>query len=270
MPSETDDSRATILPAEPLRKRRAGATWESVVLLVAVVLAGGSAFEILAHYVPQFSRDDTPSVLLTATPSVYEFGQVSAGVHSAEFSLENSAEVPVQIVSVSKSCDCTDVRVPAEILLPGDTVSLECEWDLTGYDGAVDSHVTAFVRVLDSDDPSAESDSSNVPEADLKEMELHLNADVVPTWRIVPDRLTFSANETETQRVQVVPVGAQSISVLSIVCAHEAFDVSADPSSNELVITCDPEKWLIDGWIRVSVQTDCPISPTKRITLTVR
>jgi hypothetical protein len=238
---------------------------DSVVLLGALLLASVAAADIVCQlwiHSGHAKKGDERLCPLRATPAVYDFGRVREGIRSASFSLTNATSVPVHVASVHKSCSCAEVRVPNETIEPADSVPLHCEWDLRGDAGMTRTDLIVYVA-------SERSHSGKAPpDSELTRLRLGLRADVVPAWRIVPDKLLFREG-VRTLTAIVEPVAASEVSLVSASCAHDAFRVSVDVPANRVRVSFDSEKWLLPGPVDVLIETDSKMTPRKRLPLSV-
>ncbi len=83
-------------------------------------------------------------------PYSWDFGQVKEGeVLKHNFILKNESEKTLTIKDVNTSCGCTASKVEKKILLPGQSATLEVQFNSKGYSGPVQQYVYVHTDSLD-------------------------------------------------------------------------------------------------------------------------
>jgi len=82
--------------------------------------------------------------------TVHDFGTIQEGDKpSFDFHFVNIGDAPLVIVSVDKSCGCTEPSFPEEAILPGDTASIQVGYNSVGRKGRFDKSITVNSNAKD-------------------------------------------------------------------------------------------------------------------------
>lgn len=79
----------------------------------------------------------------------YDFGEIPEGqVVEHVFALKNTGKTPLEIISVTPDCNCTEVRLSAKRIKPGKQAELIVTFNSRGQKGG-------FIKlvIIESDDP---------------------------------------------------------------------------------------------------------------------
>ena len=192
-------------------------------------------------------------------PGDFDLGETPEGFHQFTPSLLNKRQHPVRIAYVSRSCDCADVRVSSDPIAPGESVDLNCTWDLRGYQGPTETNLTIWVDENVTD--LSTTPSTSVP--------FSLRATVLPQWSLVPNAITFSAGEASRQRVAVVPMDGEQVDVATVSSDHPALQCVLHADQGEFEVQFDPTLWRLPGTAVITVRTTSTLSPVRRLSVRV-
>ncbi|MCX5702658.1 MAG: DUF1573 domain-containing protein [Candidatus Omnitrophica bacterium] len=82
----------------------------------------------------------------------YDFGQVKEGeVLKHNFILKNESQNLLTIKDLNTSCGCTGSKAEKRSLLPGETTSIEVQFNTKGYSGQIQQYV--YVQTDNIDNP---------------------------------------------------------------------------------------------------------------------
>jgi len=85
-----------------------------------------------------------------ADPYSWDFGRVKEGeALKHTFILKNESHKTMAINDVNTSCGCTASKVEKKILLPGQSATLEVQFNSKGYSGPVQQYVYVHTDSLD-------------------------------------------------------------------------------------------------------------------------
>jgi hypothetical protein len=74
--------------------------------------------------------------------NVYNFGRIKEGrVLRHKFTLKNTSEKTLKIISINTSCGCTISKVRQKVILPAQSSSVEVQFNTKGYCGPIEQHV---------------------------------------------------------------------------------------------------------------------------------
>lgn len=83
-------------------------------------------------------------------PNAWDFGEVKEGeVLKHNFILKNESAKKLNIKEVNTSCGCTVSKVDRKIISPGESASIEVEFDSKGYSGPSQQFVYVTTDSLD-------------------------------------------------------------------------------------------------------------------------
>lgn len=84
--------------------------------------------------------------------TLWDFGQIKAGqIVKHDFTLTNTAQMPLVISAINTSCGCTVPEVKKKLLSPGESTLVEVSFNSTGYAGPVEQYV--YVHTDRTDNP---------------------------------------------------------------------------------------------------------------------
>ncbi len=82
--------------------------------------------------------------------TVHDFGSMQQGAKpSYDFHFVNTGDAPLVIVSVDKSCGCTEPSFPEQAILPGDTAAITVGYNSVGRQGRFDKSITVNSNAKD-------------------------------------------------------------------------------------------------------------------------
>lgn len=89
----------------------------------------------------------SPAIAFDST--VHDFGNVkeNAGPVSHEFTITNTGDAPLIIVSATTSCGCTTPQIPEEPIKPGATAKLKVTFDPLGRPGEFDKSIKVKTNI---------------------------------------------------------------------------------------------------------------------------
>jgi hypothetical protein len=226
-----------------------------------IAIAGSATVYLSLHFHDTFPGlfRSSPIVALKPESATIDLGVVREGTYPASFHLTNTTRAPVRIIRVSKSCGCTDVFAPTVWVAPGESVTIQCKWDLRGKTAGTQSSLT--VR--------AEQEEPGGTESQLEPVRLLLNARVVPAWNTDPAFLSFSEGQSETKSFMIKPLWESGVRLDSADCPHDAFAVNCDTTTGRVTLSFRSDRWLLSGPVDVFVKTTSSICPVRRIRIEV-
>lgn len=195
-----------------------------------------------------------PDDALKPDAAVHDFGAVGQNEKRQHvFSLHNSGDEPIHIISVQTSCGCTVAEYKESDLQPGEKLALQLTFETGRSRGRVHTRCDVFYL----------SGAS----AAIQSVDLTLVATVQPDLEIAPSSISFlHVDETTPSRVQDVVISAGRVEhfrIVGVECTHPAFSAKVlEPSEAGQVtvqITFAPEKWL--GFSKLSelrITTNAP------------
>jgi len=81
---------------------------------------------------------------------VHDFGTMTEGDKpSYDFLFTNSGDAPLVIVSVDKSCGCTEPSYPEKAIMPGDTGFIKVGYNSVGKEGRFDKTISVNSNAKD-------------------------------------------------------------------------------------------------------------------------
>jgi hypothetical protein len=84
-------------------------------------------------------------------PAFWDFGQIKAGqIVKHDFTLTNTAQMPLTISAINTSCGCTVPEVKKKFLPPGESTLVEVSFNSTGYAGPVEQYVYVHTDRMDN------------------------------------------------------------------------------------------------------------------------
>jgi Protein of unknown function (DUF1573) len=230
--------------------------------IVGVVLAAGT----IAAQIHPWKSIQPSSAPIQVEPEVYDLGKVREGVYSKEFLLTNVSDAATQVVAVQKACGCEEVHVSDEPFDPSSSIQLSCKWDLRGKDGSTETNFTILTRSV-----TMPASAGERAESAILPVRVLLKAEVIPSWRLVPDTLSFSiaAGPVAQQTFHVKSMDDYPVSLISASSGHDAIKVSFDGAPNEVNVSFDRTKWLVPGPVEILIRTDCRVCPNKILPVSV-
>ena len=82
--------------------------------------------------------------------TVHDFGTMQEGSKPKyDFKFVNRGDAPLVIVSVDKSCGCTEPSFPEEAIMPGDTGIIQVGYNSVGREGRFDKSITVNSNAVD-------------------------------------------------------------------------------------------------------------------------
>jgi len=214
---------------------------------------------------------------LVPSSEVIEFGAVSWGMQSREFTLTNMSGHDLRIERVVTSCDCAKVLIPDGLVRPNDGVTGTVRWDTRGKHGPSDSMFYVAYSAVEDGEHSRVSEKQRVA--------LRLTGSVEPDFNYYPERLVFLAgnaqtgpNDIQSQKVVIVSStrGQSTQRMLSVQTSHPAFTATLADDKGSAKITFEPSRWRGRGMqsfvksAEVTITTNNEYSRTLRIPIAVK
>ncbi len=238
------------MPTENGRKK-------SIVPFCFFVLSG---FILVAAFWVLFRGEQslpTPKPLLTFTPATVQFGSVSQGIEDGKVVITNTSDKTINIKSITKGCDCTEVLVEQGPFSPGKKRDMSFQWDTRGRRG--DNGIVIAVSYL--------------VEGETKERvaPLTLEAVVIPDFEVLLGKLTFFANHPETRQITLQPSKTVEIKIQDMIINHPAFTATVSPDALSITVQFDPESWT-DGLrvLNAQVATTSDNEPVFSLPISIR
>jgi hypothetical protein len=142
---------------------------------------GGAVLLVLACWVLFYDASATkkPDPILLFTPKTVQFGSVSQEVLRGTAFVTNASDKRLDIVAVTKGCDCTEVLIKQGELLPGEQREISFQWDTHGRRGDTGVIIGIIYKMMNEHEQSEQI------------APLTLKATVVPDFEISPSKLDF-------------------------------------------------------------------------------
>jgi hypothetical protein len=226
-----------------------------------IVLLCGAALALAGSLVSAYLARPRCAVCddeLVATPPTHQFGQLRQGATvTATFDLSNRCSVPVHIDRVMTNCDCTEHKLSASDLQPGEAASLTVTWHVGAKRGEVSTHASVVYRRQGA----AQSD----------QVSIRLTADVVPDVVCSPSRLVFESGRAAKQSLHFSSDRLEGRLLLQAFCTQQAFTAVLSPDGDSVEVAFDPALWP-GGNVRAElvVRTISSNEPNCRIELEVK
>jgi hypothetical protein len=81
----------------------------------------------------------------------WDFGKIQEGeVLKHAFLLKNKSKQTLTILDVNTSCGCTISEVKDRVLLPGESTTIEVQFNTKGYSGAVQQYIYVHTDSVDN------------------------------------------------------------------------------------------------------------------------
>lgn len=187
------------------------------------------------------------SVPITIEPTVFDAGSVMEGSLTGSFAISNSSQDRFRVVSVSKSCDCTDIKASTSILPPAGSMPIDFTWSTVNKQGATESSfVIVLSRVID--------DGTVKDEKPPYRLLARLKADVHQRWWMEPRTLVFREGvDSALSRIRVAP--QISASILKATCSHPALNAEVVENGNSVLVSINRKLWLASSTAQIVVST---------------
>lgn len=83
-------------------------------------------------------------------PDAWDFGRVKEGkALKHNFALKNESDKTLMIKEVNTSCGCTASKAKKNVLLPGESTSIEVQFKSKGYSGPTQQYIYVHTDSLD-------------------------------------------------------------------------------------------------------------------------
>ena len=107
-------------------------------------IRAGLVLCFIGLFCPAWAQQAPASTGLVCEQPVYDYGTISAFSIKHTFILKNSADVPVTIVRVLKTCSCVSARLAKQTLAPGERTELTIKFSLANRVGRQRKTVYVF------------------------------------------------------------------------------------------------------------------------------
>jgi uncharacterized protein DUF1573 len=199
--------------------------------VIAAALAAVSAYLALATSPPLKS--------LFCDPATHDFGTVRQGaLLKTSFTLTNQGPKAIEIVSLLKSCTCTEAKALKQRLEPGETTSIDVGIKV----GAARRTLSSSVHVTYCQ-AGDEKDKSNNKTAVVG---FEAVASISPDVACEPEVLTFFPSTTNRKTLRVFSQWLKGPLIKKVYARHRAFQVKAQDDGTHVEITFDPSLWPKD------------------------
>jgi hypothetical protein len=205
---------------------------------------GAAAF--LVHTFIQLPSLES-GVPVSIEPTVFDAGSVMEGSLAGTFTITNESHDPYRIVSVSKSCDCTNVRAPISILPPAGSLPIDFTWNTLNKQGATEStFIVILSRVIDGGAAKGESQPYHLI--------ARLKADVQQRWWMEPSTLVFrDGASSAVSRIRVAPQVRASL--INASCSHQALHAEIVDNGTAVKVTLNRKVWIASASAQVLVSS---------------
>jgi hypothetical protein len=180
-----------------------------------------------------------------STQPVVDVGEVRQGIAKGEFEVINTSDKKVTILTVVKTCRCTDIALSNSDVLPNQKTKISLHWDTRAMRGKQSNMVTLIYSIAGDDRKYS--------------LELFVRGDVMPSYYVIPDVLEFSRKKDVVKNVRLVSHDVKlPIKINCVTCSFQGFDVEK-LSDHEVSISFAYEKWKDDTGIVpfFGIETDC-------------
>jgi hypothetical protein len=221
-------------------------------LLIPAILLLGVGFCALSDAF-RASRVGLESRTLEADEATVHLGSLGQGdVAQVQFMLTNHSKRAASLLRIDPLCGgCTQVRPSRERVPPGESVTIDAQWDLASYRG----HSSTQLSVAFIEDGAEE----------LQVLWLTASADVEPDIRLQPAEIEFVANRAAQSAVHLSPGRMRQFEVLDAWSDTPGIHVQLAEGSTEVVVCFDPTAWKRTEPVRnkpvVSIKTNSPHQP---------
>ena len=219
-----------------------------------VVFVQSLAFWILFH------GDQPPTLpkpVLMFSPEKILFGSVLQGIERGKAVVTNVSTKPVEITSISKGCDCAEVRIARGKLLPGEQREITFHWDTRGRRG--DNAISIGVFYTMENDPKERIAT------------LMIEAAVTPDFEVSSKKLVFFSNRQEAHQFTLTTARDSPVEIKGVIIHHPAFSSKISSDGQSVVISFDPEKWTDDvRFIVAQVPTTSENEPVFRLPISIQ
>jgi Protein of unknown function (DUF1573) len=190
-------------------------------------------------------------------PAVYDFGTVEQNTTlSAKIHLLNGRNEFLEILSVVKSCNCSEVEVEPKLIAPGGKAEFSVSWRVGKRRGPVNETLVALC--------TAANDSS-------QPILIRLAADVSPAVICDGDSLVFNAKNPSPKKLHFKGGKGFALKLLGSGSNHGSVKTACDSETNTITIGFDP---TVPGWetgdLLVTVITGCPAEPELQFSVTIQ
>jgi hypothetical protein len=220
------------------------------ILIPAILLLGIGSWTLSDAYMA--SRVAAESRTLEADEATIDVGTFGQGeVAHLRFTLTNHGKQPVKLLRIDPSCGCTKARPSREHIPPGESVTIQADWELGGSRGETSTQLSvAFI------------------EDDAEELEilwLTAVADVQPDIHFQPTQVQFTLGTPAESVVQLIPGRMQEFKVLDAWSSTPGILVQPLVGRREIMVSFDPTGWKPSKRVGqqplISIKTNSPNEP---------
>jgi hypothetical protein len=169
---------------------------------------------------------------LSIVPKTIDFGRVYQGVEQGRAEVVNNSEKSIDIKSVIRGCDCTDVNILKGVLRPKEQRELSFNWNTHGRRGENE--------VIISVNYSIEGDITN------RIASLMIRATVIPDFEISPNTFDFYSDRENSCQLFLTPTQNKEVCIKEIFIGHPAFSSTISPDAKSVTVYFNPKKWTDD------------------------
>ena len=193
---------------------------------------------------------------LDISPGTVDLGNVSQGTSCVRTTVSNIGSGDLDILYVTKGCDCTSAKITKGLLKPGEKRDLEVEWDTRGRRGNDKTEIGVIFLRKGSDKKEATWFS--------------ISSRVIPEFDVSPDRLECDQNTSQTFTVSIISE-KNAYRIVDTQINHPAFMASVSEEGDSAKVTFSSEKWQEGfGPIRMTLKTDCEGEPEFRVPIILK
>ncbi len=172
---------------------------------------------------------------------------------SATFKFANKSPETIRILDVLRNCDCVGAKLARDSLEPGESDSLDVEWETRTRRGDTSAEMTiVYVK----------------PDGQPRYALVQLKAHVEPDFKVEPLSIGFHrGGGTQRLRVNFTPHRMSDLVLIQAYCTHRAFKAKHAPGDLHVDLEFDPTLWPEEGAnIELMVETNSPHEPRFRST----
>jgi hypothetical protein len=193
---------------------------------------------------------------LACVPAIKDFGNVSQGESlPATFELQNNFNEPIEIVTVKRSCGCSEIQLSRKGLASRETTTLSTIWHTRGSRGPQNLSLWVIYRLKDSQQEGY--------------TEVGLKGNVEPDIICETTELKFQEDTKATKTVKLRPGKMSAFRVIQVSCTQRAWTAMWNEKESTVEVRFDPKLASDDviGRHFLHITTDSKNEPLVRIPL---
>lgn len=188
----------------------------------------------------------------------YHFGVMRPVVARHNYILTNNFPYQIQMLSVTRTCGCTQALLNKVILRPHESAILSCMFNLAGKAGDFATSLTVLYRRVGG------------RETETRGVVCAAYATVDPIVRLSAAELRFDPDRASAKTISLnITDGHSRVTAISV--EHKAFRAELAPDRVHITVAFDPTRWApASGVPRLIINTDCVNETNIRVPLVVQ